>query len=389
MARDDVIVLHNGAAYAGWKKVDVKQDFDKAVGECSLVISRQPGRPLPMKLGDDVSVLIAGQPVITGYVKEIDGGHSWSKHDINIKICDQTRFFVDSTIGPGIAFAPPVKLKTVLDGTLKKMGLSKIKVIDKASPDPYGHAEVPVGAIDDTGFGWADKWTRKRQVVLNTDGKGNLVIDRNQMRRGPGMLHKGPEDDPLNNVKESTYRITDDGRHNKTACAAQKSTNDKDWWESKAKGEATAQADPLSTKWGQASDSAVRPERRLHYRARRGLEGQSPKKAARWRSNLARARGFQYTATVQGFDMSPGTLWWPGFIIPVFDYEWEISDELFISAVRFEKDWDGGAVTEITCTYKDAFSESEEAGKGGARTGSSGLGNTGTGAYDADDLDLD
>lgn len=387
MARDDVHVTHNGAPYAGWKKVDIKQDFDKAVGECTLTISRQPGRPLPMRLGDDVVVLVAGQPVITGYVKEIDGSHAWSDHEIHVKICDQTRFFVDSTIGPGLSLEPPVKLKTVLDKTLKQMGLSKIKVIDRVSPEEYGHAEVPVGAVDVTGFNWADMWSRKRQVVLNTDGKGNLVIDRNKMKRGPGRLHKGPEDDPENNVKKSTYRITDDGRHSKTACASQKSTNDS-WWESQAKSIASGQADPLSTKWGQASDSAVRPERRLHYRAKRGLEGQSPKKAAKWRSNLAKARGFQYTALVQGFDQAPGTLWWPGFIIPVYDYEWDISDELFIAGVRFQKEWEGGAETEVSCTYKDAYSESEEGAKGGSRTSSGGLGNSEVGAYETEDMDL-
>lgn len=373
MAGDDVIVLHNGSPYIGWESVESQHDFDKAVGEATLTISEQPGRPLPMKLGDDVVIIYGSTPAITGYVKGIDGNMGWGDHKIQIKIADKTRFFVNSTTGPGVKFKPPVALKKVIAGTLEKMGLSDIKVIDKVGPPDFGPGEVPVAGIDELGHQFCDKWANKRQCLMTTDGKGNIVIDRNQQRMGPGMLYSGPEDSGRNNVLDSKYQIGDEGRHNKTKGAAQKSPNDKDYWEGRPKGDEPAQSGPLSTSWGDATDEDVRPELKLHYRAQKGLNKDSPKKAAVWRQNVARARGYTYIATVQGFEAVPGKLWWPGVIIPVFDWHWEISDMLFIKGVRFSKSWGDGARTEVTCTYKDGFSD-KEGGAPKSRTTKSGMG---------------
>lgn len=385
---DDVVVLINGAPYTGWLSIDVTQTYDKATGDGKLRFSPQPGRPMPIHVGDKAVILCAGQPVMTGHVHEIESPHDEDTHELNATIRDKTQDAIDSTIGPGNEFKPPVKLKSVMDKTLKKMGLGSIQVVDEANPEEFGPTEVPVGAVDDHGFDFFDKWTSKRQVVLGTDGKGNFVIRRNDgKKRGPGMLYKSADrDDPMNNVKKAKYKNSDFGRHNQVNVATQKSHNDMDYWESKGKDFAPGQADPLAKKWHSAKDTAVRSERKLHARGHEGHDGKSGKKNAKWRSNLARARGFEYTATVQGFEMSPGELWWPGWIIPVFDEHYDISDEMLVANVKFHKDWKGGSVTEVSVTFNDAFSESDEASP--SRTAKRGIGGASSGDFDAsDDLD--
>ena len=377
---DDLIVIVNGVPFIGWEEARVEQSFDKATGQGTLKISEQPGQPFPINLGGKVQIICASTPVLTGHVHEVNGTLDEKHHSIQVTMHDKTKDFVDSTIGPGIAFKPPIQLKQVLRKTLDKMGLTGIQVIDKINPEPYGHAEVPVGAVDQTGHHFGDMWARKRNVVMNTDGKGNLNIDRNTKRMGSGWLFSTHEDSSLNNVKKSQYKNSDQNRHNTTAAAAQKSHNDMKHWEGRPKGDPPAQADKLQKNWGKANDTGVRPERRRHYRAGKGLEGSSPKKAAKWRSNLAKARGFQYTATVQGFEMSPGQLWWPGFVIPVLDAHWNLSDTLLIVDVRFHKDWQKGATTEVVCTFSDAYSESE--GSSSSRTAKRGIGGGDAGAYE-------
>ncbi|MEQ8823848.1 MAG: hypothetical protein RIC14_05695 [Filomicrobium sp.] len=373
MARDTVIVLHNGSPYGGWKSVESTHSFEEAAGEAKLVISEQPGNPLPMKLGDDVVIIYGSTPVITGYVKGIDGSNDWGSHDINITVMDNTRFMIDSKLGPGVNHQSPISPKKLVEDTLSKMGLSKIGVVDKIGAPDFGPGEQITGAIDEGGHEFLDKWLNKRQLVMHPDGKGNVVLDRNQQRTGPGTLYRGREDSPQNNVLRSSYQITDEGRHNSANAAAQHSPNDKPYWEDRPKGDPPAQSGPLSTKWGEAIDEDVRPERKLYYRAERGLNDDSPKKAAVWRSNVARARGYSYAATVQGFEAAPGELWWPGVVIPVYDYAWEISELLFIKSVTFRKDWGGGSITEISCTYKDGYSN-QEGGAPKSRTGSHGTG---------------
>lgn len=374
MAGDSVNVILNGIPFAGWKKVKISQSFDKATGECSLTVSPQPGNPLPADVGSPASVILAGQPVITGYVNSTNASHDWGSHDIEFEIRDKTNDLIASTVGPGLEFKPPVKLKQVAEGTLKHMGLSDIKVIDKANPRQFEQGgELPIATLDQFGHDWLDGWARKRQVVLNTDGKGNLVIDRNQKRRGPGALIKMFEDSPLNNVEKAQYQNTDHGRHNEVNCAGQKSTNDP-YWESRPKGDEPAQSNPLSENVGKGMDDSVRPQRKLHYRARHGMQGESPKDAAKWRANLARARNYTYTAVVSGFEMAPGQLWWPGFVIPVRDDHFLLADELFIKSVDFEKDWSGGAKTTVHCTAGDAYSQSDSQGKSRTRKGGLGTG---------------
>lgn len=355
-----VIVTCNGAPLAGWIEVEVEQAFDKAAGHCTVTMSELPGVPLPMHVGDKAQVLIDGRPVITGFVHEIHGDLSLESHGGSHKITatvrDQTQDMIDSTVGPKLKLKSPINLKDITRKTLDTMGLSHIGVIDHINPEQYKQGEQISAAIDDRGFNFLDQWAQKRQVLFNTDGKGNLCIDRNRKQRGPGVLWSHYEDDPRNNVKKSSYRNSDLNRHNTTAINGQKSTTDKDWWQSRPKGDQPAQATPLQKNWGTATDSDVRPQRRIHGRGAKGLSGTSPSKSAKWRSSEAKARGFQYTATVSGF-YGGGMLWWPGFIIMVSDQHWELEAELFISNVKFKKSWDGGETTEIACTYPDAFTD--------------------------------
>lgn len=378
---ENVTVILRGQPWDGWKKVVVQQDFDKASGNGTLTITETPSDPFPAALGDPVIVICGSTPVLTGMVYAFDSPHDHKEHEIHITLRDKTQNLNDSTLGPGHKYQPPISHPELARKVVSRMGLD-FAVIDKVGAEPYGPGEVPNGDIEEYGQRFLDSWGQKRQLLHNTDGKGNLVIDRNQLRRGPGMLWKGFQDDPRNNVLRAHYKNTLQDRHNQTAASAQKSPDDKKHWESRPKGDPPAQSGPLSKHWGVEHDSAIPPQRRKHFRAARGADGGSPKKAAKWRSNVAKARGFQYVAKVQGFEAAPGVIWWHGYVIPVFDVHYRISDELFISGVKFEKDWKGGAWTEVICTYKDAFSDQSATGAGN-RTAQPGIGTPSAGSHGA------
>lgn len=353
---NDIQILVNGVGLIGFLEYTSRHSFDKVSGTLDLKISPQPGSTMPIKLGDAIVAIVSGKPVLTGYVHEVDGDDDWS-HDYRvIHARDKTQDFHDSTVGPQKPNRPPVTLQEVLQKTVKGMGLD-FQVIDKVSPDKFEKGEVPSAEIDEFGHAFGDRLARQRQVLLNTDGRGNLVIDRNKGQAGPGMLFRGPPDHPLNNIKSAKYRNTDLNRHNQHAVNAQHSPNDKQHWESKPKGYKPAQAGPSSKEWGICNDDGVRPQRRRHHRAHQSLQRGKTKGAASWRSNTTKARGFQYVATVAGYEAAPGTPWWPGFVIPVYDYKYEISAELLIVDVEFHKNWGGGSTTKLTLTYKDGFSD--------------------------------
>ena len=157
-------------------------------------------------------------------------------------------------------------------------------VLEKVQTEEFKQGEVPSAMVDERGFKFFEQWARKRQVFLNTDGEGNIVITRNLDQMINAKLHKGLEDDPHNNVLKASYKATDRNRANSYDTASQKSTDDKDFWESLDKGDNRATADAISNKYGHANDSSVRPERRFYFRAVKGVQGRTPDETAAWQA---------------------------------------------------------------------------------------------------------
>lgn len=367
-------VLLNGAPFAGWLALQVTQSFDQASGVCTLRMSPQPGNPLPVKLGDTAQVILAGQPAITGHVHRVWGEHDIQSHVIQAQIRDKTQDLIDSTIGPKVDIDPPVGLADVARKTLDAMGLKGIQVIDKVGADPFKQGEKVSAPIDEHGHTFIESWARKRDVVLTTDGKGNLVIDQNKGERLAGaFIHFGLPDDPLNNCIKSQFGIDDFNRHNAHAVAGQKSPNDRAFWESRPKGEPLAQARTVSNRFGVAHDPSVRPERRLHSRGGKGMQGKTAKEQAKWRANTMRAKSNEYVCTVAGFTTAGGQLWWPGKLVPVYDYWWDVSADLFLKEVEMSKDHGKGAITQLKFALADSFKSQAGRDAASGRTGSSGL----------------
>lgn len=384
MANSDVEVILNGSAYDGWKQVTVSNSFEETTGESTLVISEQRGTPLPADIGDTVQIKLAGRPVVTGYVKQVDGSIAFGSHEITLQVKDKTDDLIKSTIGPGLNLKAPISLKDVAEKTIKEMGLD-IKVIDKVNAEIFKQGEVVSGSIDDRGQRFIDTWARKRGVVLNTNGEGDLVLNQNQKQRSSTKLISGSEDTEANNVLSSSYSNSEEGRSSKYSAVGQKSPNDKEFWESRPKGDPLGSAKAMQSQWGHAVDTAIRPQLKLHFRGGRGMQGKTPEETAKWAANINRARNFTYKAKVQGFTQGlGGALWWPGLLVPVLDYHWNIDHVLFLKSVNFTKTWGEGGLTDLDFTVEDAYSPQAEPSGSQARNKTTPLGASEKGRYDPD-----
>lgn len=370
-------VIVNGQVFEGWKGFQVTQTFDQATGEATLRMSPQPGNPLPIMMGDEIQFICAGHPVMTGHVHRVWGDHDIQSHEIQAQCRDRTQDMIDSTIGPKHNIDPPCSLKDVCSKTLGLMGLGRIGVIDRVNAAPYELGEKVSGSIDERGHEHLERWAAKRHAVLTTDGKGNLVIDNNQGERLAGAyIHLGLPDDPLNNISKSSFGIDDFNRHNAHAVAGQKSPNDRGW-EGRGKGDPNAQADKMSSRYGLAHDRSVRPERRKHSRGGKAQSGHSPRESAKWRANSMRAKSNEYVCTVPGFTTPAGVLWWPGKLVPVYDWSWMLNADLFLKEVSFTKDIKHGGSAQLKFALEDSYRP--QAGRGGAagRTGTKFIGDPG------------
>ena len=89
---------------------------------------------MPIKIGDTIQALVAGTPVLTGHVREVEGNDDWDTDDRIIIAHDKTEDFLSSTVGPQKPTKPPAKMQQIMQKTVDGMGL-KFSVIDKVNPD--------------------------------------------------------------------------------------------------------------------------------------------------------------------------------------------------------------------------------------------------------------
>jgi prophage tail gpP-like protein len=374
------IVMVNGTPFSGWLEIAINRSVEKGSGDTRLKISPQPGKPFPLKLGDKIKVLLNARGLINGHVHEVDGAHGWGEHFIQVTVRDKTQDLIDSTIGPGIEIKPPITLGDAARQIIGHMGLD-VDVIEKVTTEPFKDGEAPVHSVDDKGFSFLEQWARKRQAILTTDGDGNLVIWRNEGERSGGSLHRGPPDDAKNNVIRATYKATDFNQANLTAVSAQKSANDQPYWEGLNKGTPLGDALAMSNKYGTANDTSIRPERRKHIRASKGVDGATPDDSAAWESNVARARAMEYTAEVAGHGPTSTSLWMPGMVVPVSDYFFDLEDELLIKEIGFHVTWGGGGTTQLRLCDADSFKKAADGSKRKGRGGKPGAGRLLSGSF--------
>ena len=165
---------------------------------------------------------------------------------------------------------------------------------------------------------------------------------------------------PQNNILFSKYSANDHDRFSQTTIIGQKSPNDFGHWETLDKGDASASGASMSFVPGTSFDSGVRQELQDFRRGEIGVEGQTAKEMAKWQANIKRARSFTYSARVHGFAQEGNGVWWPGLIVPVYDWTYEIDRYLFLKKVSMTKDWGGGAKTELDFTVADAYQSQPE-----------------------------
>lgn len=352
-------LILKGREYKGRKSFTFSNDFEEASGELNVTISEQPGGPLPADIGDTCQLILANRSVLNGFVKTVEATTEFGSHDITLTAKDKTDDLIKSTIGPKLNLKAPISLKQVAEKTIKHMGLD-IKVIDKVGAEPYKQGEVVFGDIADRGQKFLDSWAKKRSVIINTDGNGDLVLNQNQKELSDYKLTSGPEGS-INNIESSKYSNSEEGRSNEYNASGQKSPNDKEFWEGLSKGDAKGSAKQMATNWGKAIDTAIRPQLKLHFRGNQSMQGKTPEEAAKWTANINRARNFTYSCKVHGFTQGLiGGLWWPGLLVPVFDWHYNIDHLLFLKKVVFSEDWDGGHISDLEFTVEDAYSPQAE-----------------------------
>lgn len=193
--KDNIEVFFNGRKYVDFLSLTINHSLENFVPDFRMsTFFNIPESGLPFPPGTMVQVRCNQVLVFTGFVEDIHVDCSNNTYTVDISgrgiACD----FVDSTVGAKGNIKTPISLSQIVRNLLDSLGMTYIKVIDRINPEPFTSSDAIQSSPTDTAYSVAERYAKKRQVFLMTDGNGNIVIDR-----------------PNANPYQYVGRVTDDG----------------------------------------------------------------------------------------------------------------------------------------------------------------------------------
>lgn len=357
----------NGINYDGFTSVKVVRSFTNLANAFSFNAVSSQNIAFPIEVGNSCVVFVEGTPVITGFIEKISISYSEDSHSILVEGRDRTCDVIDSTIDDKIIYKPPITLRQVIVNVLKVLGISNIGIIENVSIKPFSVAEIEAGKIGNTFFSFLQDLCKLRQVVLSTDGKGNIVLDQaSKTQISTVLLHKFNNN--TNNIKSSSSTFDFTERFGTYKGFSQGNPV--------AYIDVPQTAQQITNRRGKTSqDPAVRSSRQFSFVSEKSTSDQDLQNRTIWEANIRRAKSKVYNCRVQGFTAEKdGIVWKPNILVQVDDDFANTHGVFLIKDVSYTFAIDGGSITDLTLITKDAFTLQAEQDARNSRANTQGKG---------------
>lgn len=290
----------DGVPFGNFKSFSVNRSIETLCGSFSFTASDADRKVFPIKLGSRVKATVNDVPILTGFVESISPAISIDSHDVQIQGRDITADLVDSTLNAGsVEIVPPVSLVDVINKVQAAIG-SSLEVVNNV-PDlkPIAVEDLVSCKAGQGAFEFLEKFARKKQVLLNTDGRGRIVISRNSREEIDFSL-VNRRDGIGNNVLSSSATYNNSERFNRYIVVAQSNLVGANNFGIDDIGDlADVQSKP-------AIDPDIRSSRVLYLTGEKNFNSSDAYERALWEKNVRRARAWTYSAKIQGL-VIPGT----------------------------------------------------------------------------------
>lgn len=340
-------VVIGGKEWVGFSRVEVAASMIQMARTFSLQAETSGVSDIPFRKGQPVQISIKDTRVFTGFVELISITANESGVTYRIAGRDKMADVVDSTLDglgdTGLTVAAAART------VLRYLGINA-QVIDLAdtASRPFEIAyDVVAPEPGDTAFQWLEDLARRRQVLLTSDGYGNLVITQGIGLRSNGkILHR--LDPGANNVESMSYESDDSRRFGLYVTDSQLNLA------ATASGGVDASAEEIAGVHAAFRDPTVRATRRRAIASESSYPTSDATERARWEANRSRADGLRYTATMFGFTDSTGAVWEINTAPIVEDEFAGILGRMLIKAATWTLD-ERGETTRLAFTEPGAF----------------------------------
>lgn len=359
-----IILEAEGKKYSNWTNVRIERSLDAISGAFEFEAVADEVQSFPILRGTAVRAYINNTVVMTGYVDTIQVSYSANEHRINIKGRDKTADIVDSHIDEKMEFKSEITLETVIRRVLDNLGMTDVKVINKVEGlAPFKKEELVSGKIGEKAFEFIDKYACKRQVVLTTDGFGNIVISRasdNLLK----ITLRNEVDAPFNTIKSAQVEYDDTERYHTYKMVTQANHS--------AEPDMTDDPKKSTNRVGTYTDDKMRASRTYVAVAEGNGKEKSVEERAKWEANIRIAKSAKYSCIHVGHSpySHDGEPYQPNSLVTVEDQFADVSDNLLIVKTVHTLSPSDGSLTELHLLTKEAFllllqEKAEKGDKGG------------------------
>ena len=339
-----------GNKFKGFTDISVFRSVETISGSFSFSATNDDVVSFPIKAGDPCRILIKNESVIDGFVESLQVSYDADTHSIALSGRDKTADVIDSSVIGKKEFVGPISLKNIIETTLSDNGITGISVINKAgSIESFKEGEFFSAEIGATVFEFIEKYARKRQVLLTTDGNGNIILARAGTDTAIITLQtiKGGTE---NNILSANVNYDFTQRFNKYIMESQLNPSAFSF------GADVDNANVVNQS-GTDTDDKIRESRQLRIMSGSSDSSGDLGNLATWHANLRRARSTDYSIVVQGFhqDDAQTKLWIPNQLVQIIDEFADVSATLLIRSVEYNFNLTTGSTTTISLVDKDAY----------------------------------
>jgi len=343
-----ILVEINSVSYEGFSSINVTRSIEAISGSFSLNATISQGNSFPIKVGDKCRIVIDGTSVINGFVENISVSYSQDKHNINIQGRDRTADLIDSSVIDELTYEGSISLRRIIGQTLRNLSITDISVSDEiGNLEDFDDTEREAADIGENAFDFIERYARKRQALLTTDGEGNILITRSS--NNPISTNLLNEIEGSNNIiKNASVNYNYTERFNRYTISSQGNAS--------IDIGAEISPDVLTDQQGESIDEEIRIGRQIVINAETSMSDATAADRALWERNIRSGRSRIYNVTVYGFMAEEdGLLWKPNFLVKIKDDFADIDAQMLIRSVTYSQSNDAGSTTTLEFVEKDTY----------------------------------
>lgn len=342
-----LLIEVNGVEYRNFKSASVTTQIDAVAGTFEFEAVSTQARPLPIRQGDKCKIVVDGEAVLTGYIETLDVDYDSSSHGITLSGRSKTADIIDSSIN-ALEIKPPISLKSTIQKVISHIGIRDINVIDAAGNlERFNKAEDLLSPeVGQNAFEFIEKLARKRQVLLTTNGDGDIVIVKPGADTAPVAIQNTFDGDQ-NNIETASVSYDNTERFGKYVVASQLNMTTMS-----LSGDANTKA-MTNQKSTAVIDNEIRSSRQMVIQAESSSSEKQVLDRAKWEANIRKTRGVVYSTTLPDFSID-GKLWKTNQLTAIRDEFAGIEAVMMVNSVNFTLD-KSGASTNLSFVDRNAY----------------------------------